>query len=83
MTALLLVVVILASSLLAVLLIRARSGGKRPGSPDRGPMVARDAGQLPATWSLDALDIDRRIAELEREFGSIPDRWLRDRRTNG
>ena len=69
--------------LLSLLVMWDRRDGRRSGPQGRDPKAAPGDGQFPASGSCEALDVAGRIAELEREFGSLPDRQLRDRGTNG
>ena len=86
MTTLLLVLVLLAMPLIIVGILGRRHENS-PSSTDPNRQLARDEGQLSATRTFDPLDVDDRIAELEREWGGAlrarPDRWPHDRRNSG
>ena len=67
MTPLLLALLLLACPLMMIFMMRGMRGSESPSSADQDPQQAREEGQLPN------LTVEKRIAELEREFTSGPE----------
>ena len=82
MTDLLLPLLFLACPLMMIFMMRGMHSGKNATPAVHDPQQARNEGQLPESVSADALAVDARIAELERQFTSVrdvPDRRRSDR----
>ena len=73
MTNLLLPLLVMACALMMIFMMRGMHGRRNTRSADHDPKQARAQGQLPETLTVDALTVDARIAELEREFASLGD----------